>query len=528
MIEKCTFPAGSHLAPHNPAPKNIDERLTMNSHIKNMKVLLASSVALLLAGCGGGGGSGDEGDKASGTDTGPKFSLSVKQNGLVGGFWLDVNGETTVATEAGDPSTPGVTLLSTRLSDRTGYTVKPINDASTSGQICSVGNARGVVNGANITNVTLNCGPKASLLAYATNQDQNSISLYYIDVGTGALTGNHFDAASRLLVSNGTTTTGNKPTAITIDPTGQFVYVTNRGDDQVAAFSINNTDPNVMTGKLTLIGTAPTASLPSAVTVSPSGKFAYVANGGSGSVSAYSIDTSMGGLTPIATVPAGDAPQSVTVHPTGKFAYVANAGKTNNVSVYAINTAKGSLTQVTTVTAGTAPWSVAVSPSGTYAYVVNAGSDSVSIFKINSTTGDLSPVGTAATGVNPLSIALDPNGQFAYVANVGSNSVSAYSIDSSTGLLTQVGNAATGSQPVSVTIDRSGRLVYTANESSSTVSAFKINMSSGALSLAVPASSMTTSNIATGARPSSIATTTGCTLAPLVTGIPRRCKRAGE
>ncbi len=50
---------------------------------------------------------------------------------------------------------------------------------------------------------------------------------------------------------------------------------------------------------------------PSSVTVDPTGKFAYVTNRGDTTISEFSIDGTTGALTPLATVQAGTHPTSL-------------------------------------------------------------------------------------------------------------------------------------------------------------------------------------------------------------------------
>ena len=96
--------------------------------------------------------------------------------------------------------------------------------------------------------------------------------------------------------------------------------------------------------------------------------FAYVANCGSqcggvgpASVSAYTIDGTIGVLTPVAGSPfeAGSASVSVTVDPTGQFAYVANF-LSNDISAYTIDGSTGALTPIASspFAAGSRPRSV--------------------------------------------------------------------------------------------------------------------------------------------------------------------------
>src|ERR1700731_1475597 len=106
---------------------------------------------------------------------------------------------------------------------------------------------------------------------------------------------------------------------------------------------------------------------------SPAGTapFAYVTNGGDGTVSV--IDTATNTVAGI-PIPVGSEPFGVTITPDGKHAYVANRGS-NNVSV--IDTATKMV--VATVVVGNVPFNVTVTPDGNHAYVANSGSSNVSV-----------------------------------------------------------------------------------------------------------------------------------------------------
>jgi hypothetical protein len=139
--------------------------------------------------------------------------------------------------------------------------------------------------------------------------------------------------------------------------------------------------------------------------------FAYVANDGDGTVSAYKIDSTTGVLSQLSSPPflAGSLPFSVAVDPSGKFVYVANGGS-NNVSAYTIDSTTGALTQLSNspFAAGTGPQSVAVDPSGKFAYVANHGSRNVSAYTIDSTTGALTQLSNSpfVARANPTSVAI--------------------------------------------------------------------------------------------------------------------------
>ena len=223
--------------------------------------------------------------------------------------------------------------------------------------------------------------------------------------------------------------------------------------DNVSAHAIDAT-----TGALTWIGSLGAGSFPSAVAIDPSGRFAYVSNAyltimGSGSVSAYTIDALTGVLADIdlngaiagTAMVTGPNPSCITVDPTGRFVYITHA---NGVEAYVITTA-GALINASSVAAGTDPRSIAVEPSGRFAYVANGGGN-VSAFSIHATTGALTSFATVTAGDQPRSITVDPSGKFAYVANLGSGDVSVYTINATSGTLTEIGTMPAGTGPISV------------------------------------------------------------------------------
>lgn len=340
--------------------------------------------------------------------------------------------------------------------------------------------------------------PPAPRFAYVTNAD--GVWAYAINDQTGALSevaGSPFAAEAG-------------PSSISVDSAGRFAYVTNGGLTDVWADSVSAFTINATTGALTRVGAATVAgSHPRSVTVDPSGRFAYVANGGdlnssSHNVSAYTIDAATGALSAVAGSPyaAGSNPSCITVDPSGKFAYVSNQAS-QDVFAYSINVATGALTRigVSGAAAGIA-YAVAVDPSGKFAYVANGNSDNVSAYTIDATTGALSEVAGSpfAAGSIALSVSVDPSGKFAYVANFNSNDISAYTIDAATGALSVIGAAvAARSGTRYVAVDASGKFAYVTNNDG--VSAYAIDAATGALT------EVAGSPFATGKPAGTIATT---------------------
>ena len=315
------------------------------------------------------------------------------------------------------------------------------------------------------------------------------VSMYTINPTTGALT------------SQGPPVSANGygvyygATSIAVDPLGKFAYVTNPGDlfdygtesDGTAAMYSINSATGMLTSAGTITGVYPGgACCFNSVAVDPSGRFAYMTNGGMNTgglniVSAYTIDSTSGALTSIGTVATGEDPNSVAIEPGGKFAYVANFSS-NDVSMYTINATSGALTSIGTVATGEDPASVAVDPAGKFAYVTNQGSNDVSMYTIDATSGALTSIGTVATGEEPVSVAVDPAGKFAYVTNFASNDVSMYTVGTG-GALTSLGTIAAETSPTSVAVHPSGSFVYVTNSGSNDISVYSIDPASGLLTL---------------------------------------------
>jgi YVTN family beta-propeller protein len=332
----------------------------------------------------------------------------------------------------------------------------------------------------------------AGKFAYVANAGCNGgvagyVSMYTINPATGALAS----------IGPPVSSLDYSAESVTVDPSGKFAYVANAGDDFSSDGSVVFYTINATTGALTstgsIMGNCPGLCVPESVAVDPSGKFAYVPNGGgeSNGVAMYTINAKTGALTSTGMIPVGGFAVSVAVHPSGKFAYAANANNTpglaGNVSMYTINATTGALTSIGTVAAGTIfepnPIAMGVDPTGSFAYVANSGSNDVSMYSINTTTGILTPVGLIVAGTTPLSVAVDPTGKFAYVTNSGSNDVSMYTINATTGALTSIGTIAAGSTPTSIAIHPSGKFAYVTNSASNDVSIYSIDAATGALTL---------------------------------------------
>ncbi len=314
---------------------------------------------------------------------------------------------------------------------------------------------------------------------YVANSLSDDISVFTVNAADGSL------------VSAGTVSAGSFPNDIVIDPDGRFLYAVNANSGNISAYRIGQND-----GSLTEIAGSPFSTgvgIPSSIAVSPTGRFVYL-TGSSGSLAAFTLDAGTGVLTAAGSPHASGALSAdVTVDAAGRFVYVANSGS-NDLSVFRVDAVSGALTAEGKISARQTPFRVALARGDSpvtytpkYAYAANAGSGDISQYAIGA-DGSLSSLATptVAAGSQPRSITVDPSGRFAYAANYTSNTLSAYTVDQGTGELAEVSGSpfAAGTAPSAVRVDPSGRFVYASNYSApnpGSVSAYTIDPASGAL-----------------------------------------------
>jgi 6-phosphogluconolactonase len=198
------------------------------------------------------------------------------------------------------------------------------------------------------------------------------------NTSTGALT---LLSGSSCAVSGTLTTckgypSGVTPSAIAIDPTGRYVYVTDKTSNQIIGYSlaIANAGSGVNNGNLTPLVSSPynTGLYPVQLTIDPRGKYIYTVNYNSNNVSAYSISTADGslsgaGLTGNFSTSTG--PTCVTIDPAlGIYLYTSNY-LDSSISGGQLSPNTGNLTAVvnTPFPAGTLPSCVISVTNGSHA-----------------------------------------------------------------------------------------------------------------------------------------------------------------
>ena len=138
-------------------------------------------------------------------------------------------------------------------------------------------------------------------LVYFSNEQGCSVTAYLMDSATGTLS-----AVQTVITLPAGYSARNTCSQIHLTPSGQFLFVGNRGHNSIAGFAVN-----AESGELTSIGHVPTEAVPSAFCLDPAGQFLVAAGTASGRLASYRINSETGVLTPMATYAAGQRPAAV-------------------------------------------------------------------------------------------------------------------------------------------------------------------------------------------------------------------------
>ncbi len=189
--------------------------------------------------------------------------------------------------------------------------------------------------------------------------------VYACDLGTDDVFIYKFDAAKGTLVPNdppsGKVPPGSGPRHLAFRPTGGFAYVCNEMTSTTTAFA-HDAAKGTLTPIQTLTtlpeGYADAAKNSTAeIFCHPNGKFVYVSNRGHDSFAVYSIGAD-GKLTTVEHAPAHvKAPRGFNFSPDGKW-LVAGGQNSDNLAIHKVDAATGKLTFVSEVKGIAAPVSI--------------------------------------------------------------------------------------------------------------------------------------------------------------------------
>jgi len=326
-----------------------------------------------------------------------------------------------------------------------------------SGKLTAAGVASGIANPS-----FLAVHPSRRFL-YAVNEvgdfageKSGAVSAFSIDRKTG-----------RLTLLNQQPSGGAGPCHLVVDSAGRNVLVANYSGGSVAVLPVR--DDGRLESPTAFVQHEGSSVNPRrqrgphahAIVLDAANRFAFAADLGLDKILVYRFDPAKGTLVPndvpSASVDPGAGPRHLAFHPNGRYTYVINE-LSSTVTAFGYNARRGTLETLQTVSTlpegfqgDNTTAEVMVSRCGKYLYGSNRGHDSIVIFAIDQQTGRLTLVGHEPTqGRTPRNFNIDPTGTYLLAANQGSDTLVVFRIDPDTGRLRPTGNVLSVPKPVCV------------------------------------------------------------------------------
>ncbi|MEC7542121.1 MAG: lactonase family protein [Verrucomicrobiota bacterium] len=256
---------------------------------------------------------------------------------------------------------------------------------------------------------------------------------------------------------------------ISVHPSGKFLLTAQYGGGSVALFPLDGNgklgEPTVIehTGGSKVVDRRQDSPHPHWTGFSPDGNYALIPDLGLDQIVIYKVDSSKPAISPHGvgqSVPGG-GPRHMRFSTDGKFVYLLNE-LSLSVTTFAWDDQNGQAKRLSTtpaisekVKAGESFNSAAeilVHPNGQFLYSSNRGHDSVSVYQTNPKTGKLKVVQVQPVrGAFPRNINLTPSADWLLAAGADSNTIAAHRIDRESGKLTyQRGSVITVPSPICI------------------------------------------------------------------------------
>ena len=241
---------------------------------------------------------------------------------------------------------------------------------------------------------------------------------------------------------------------IAVHPSGKLAATAQYGGGSVAVFPLA-ADGSLGAAKLVrhqggskVVDKRQDSPHPHYVGWSPDGRFALVPDLGLDGIVIYRVDVASAAFERhgFAASVAGGGPRHLKFSPDGKFIYLLNELSVS-LSTFAWDAAAGSARLLRTVPSiseaakaretHNSGAEVLVHPSGRYVYFSNRGNDTVTVFRVDPATGAAEVVQVQPVrGAFPRNINLAPGGGWLLAAGADSNTLSVHKVDPGSGLLT--------------------------------------------------------------------------------------------
>ncbi len=280
------------------------------------------------------------------------------------------------------------------------------------------------------------------LYAVATREKEGGVAAYHI-AADGALAFFHFEP------------TGDGGAAhLAVHPSGKFLLTAQYGGGSVSLLPLDGEGkpgPATVTeheGGSGVVERRQDSPHPHWCGYSPDGKYAFVPDLGMDGIVIYAVDADKVAITKhgfAASVPGG-GPRHMRFSNDGKFIYLLNE-LSLSVSVFSWEAANGKATLLSTIPAlseetkaeetHNSAAEILVHPTGPYLYSSNRGHDTVTVYQIGGDGAALEVIQVQPIrGAFPRNINLDPTGKWLLAAGADSHTIAVHAVAPETGLLT--------------------------------------------------------------------------------------------
>lgn len=309
-----------------------------------------------------------------------------------------------------------------------------------------------------------------------------------------------FDAETGVISHVGWATGIVNPSFLAVTADGRNVYAVAEGEGAGAVVSYSR---DSVTGELTELGRQSTEGQgPCYVSVDHSGRYALVANYGSGSVAALPIqaDGSLGeatgavqqeGTSVNAQRQEGPHAHMILSSPDGRFVFAADLGA-DRVFGYRLDLESGALIPVSEAGGvsepGAGPRHFAFSPDASTVYVINELGSTLTRNAYEAESGTFTPLQTVPTlpeeyegSSSCAHVAVSPDGRFVYGSNRGHDTIAVWAVGDE-GVLTLVERVTAGGKTprnFALSPDADGRWLLVATMDSDTVTVWPRDVSTG-------------------------------------------------
>jgi 6-phosphogluconolactonase len=286
----------------------------------------------------------------------------------------------------------------------------------------------------------------ASRSTFSEDSEHQTIGAYLMDKNTGLLS-----------LINEQSVMGISPAHVSVDPLGEFVYVSNYTSGNVIMLPIREDGGlDAASDVVQHVGSSINPSRQEkahahAADPSPDGRFIYVSDLGMDKIMIYEVDRQQKKLSPASTPwfenTPGAGPRHLSFGKKGEYIYSLEE-LSSTIAVLHVDKNTGALQQLQRVpmlpddfTGNNTAADIHVSPDGKFLYASNRGHDSIVIFSIDESSGELTLVGHESTiGKHPRNFMIDNTGNLMFVANRDNNHIVVFKRDPLTGKLNYTGN----------------------------------------------------------------------------------------